>query len=90
LNREAGARSTMNEAWHRRNPMPKNPTEEERLAWHKGHAEGCGCREVPRGVRSTIAKGPARDSQDLLEREAFDPPAARAFVTFQFLVVALV
>ncbi len=33
--------------WHRANPMPKNPTLDQRIAWHVGHARHCACRPVP-------------------------------------------
>lgn len=31
---------------HRQHRMPKNPTEEQRIAWHIEHAKHCGCREI--------------------------------------------
>ena len=37
----------MNGAWHEANPMPKNPTLDQRIAWHLAHAANCGCRPVP-------------------------------------------
>lgn len=37
----------MNAEWHRANPMPPRPTEAERIAWHRAHAEACACRPVP-------------------------------------------
>ncbi|WP_116131566.1 hypothetical protein [Tropicimonas sp. IMCC34043] len=36
-----------NKDWHGDHPMPKNPTEEQRLAWHLDHAAHCGCRGIP-------------------------------------------
>jgi hypothetical protein len=38
--------SRLNAAWHRANPMPKNPTMDQRIAWHLAHVEKCGCREI--------------------------------------------
>jgi len=38
---------TVNADWHERNPMPKNATDEQRLAWHREHAQTCGCRQPP-------------------------------------------
>ena len=35
-----------NAAWHRANPMPKNPTLDQRIAWHVEHARNCGCRKI--------------------------------------------
>lgn len=33
--------------WHLSHKMPKKPTLEQRLAWHKEHLKHCGCRPVP-------------------------------------------
>lgn len=44
----------MNKAWHEAHMMPKNPTLEERIAWHVEHARECGCREMPESVRKII------------------------------------
>ncbi len=32
--------------WHEKNRMPKNPTTEQRIAWHVEHAQYCHCREM--------------------------------------------
>jgi len=37
----------MNASWHKTHPMPRNPTLEQRTAWHVEHAQACGCRPVP-------------------------------------------
>jgi len=37
--------------WHRSHKMPKNPTFEERIAWHKEHAKFCSCRPVPESIK---------------------------------------
>ena len=50
----------MNEAWHRRHPMPRNPTMDQRAAWHQAHAEACGCREIPPTVKARIASNRRR------------------------------
>lgn len=42
--------SKLNRLWHEANPMPKNPTPEQRMAWHTGHAANCACRAMPAGV----------------------------------------
>lgn len=34
----------INAEWHKKNRMPKNPTEEERAAWHMAHLKNCACR----------------------------------------------
>lgn len=33
--------------WHISHKMPKNPTFEQRLEWHKEHLKFCSCRPVP-------------------------------------------
>lgn len=40
----------MNKTWHEKNRMPKNPTLNQRIAWHKKHRKACACREVPRSL----------------------------------------
>lgn len=47
---------TVNEEWHRTHPMPKHPSLRERIAWHRDHAEQCGCREMPSAIRKEIAR----------------------------------
>ena len=42
--------------WHRANRMPKNPTLDQRLAWHVAHAQHCGCRPIPRKLAAEIAR----------------------------------
>jgi hypothetical protein len=37
----------INAAWHKRHPMPKNPTVEQRIAWHLEHQKQCACRPIP-------------------------------------------
>jgi hypothetical protein len=37
---------SINAKWHRVNPMPKNPTMDQRIAWHLAHAKACGRREI--------------------------------------------
>jgi hypothetical protein len=46
----------INAAWHRAHPMPKNPTQDERIAWHVDHAERCGCRPIPESLRREIER----------------------------------
>jgi hypothetical protein len=45
-----------NRAWHEQHRMPKNPSEDERIAWRLAHAENCGCREIPRGVAELLRR----------------------------------
>jgi len=46
----------MNKEWHRNNPMPKNPTLEQRIAWHTEHQLACNCREVPESIKKALAE----------------------------------
>ncbi len=50
----ARARRRLNAAWHERHPMPKNPTTEQRLAWHQAHEKNCGCRPMPAKLRAFL------------------------------------
>lgn len=34
--------------------MPKNPTEEERIEWHREHAKACSCRPIPKNLVGKI------------------------------------
>ncbi len=36
----------INAEWHRAHRMPKNPSLDQRIAWHLDHARNCGCREI--------------------------------------------
>ena len=47
----------MNATWHRRNPMPPNPSLDQRVRGHKAHARACGCRPIPTTV-ARILHGP--------------------------------
>jgi predicted DNA-binding protein (MmcQ/YjbR family) len=50
----------LNEAWHRKHPMPRNPSLAQRLAWHREHADRCGCRPIPAKLAAQMkAAGPA-------------------------------
>lgn len=46
----------INADWHRAHPMPKNPTDDQRIAWHMEHVKACGCRGIPAGVLALMAK----------------------------------
>jgi len=37
----------MNKEWHDQNPMPKNPTFDQRVQWHTEHQKHCKCRPIP-------------------------------------------
>lgn len=46
----------INAAWHRAHPMPKNPTLDQRIAWHVAHAKACGCRAIAGKLRDEMLK----------------------------------
>ncbi len=46
----------INAAWHDANPMPKNPTLDQRIAWHIEHAKHCGCRPIAGKLRDAMLK----------------------------------
>lgn len=45
---------TINREWHLENRLPPNAKLEERLDWHRRHAEQCGCREMPDKIRREL------------------------------------
>jgi hypothetical protein len=53
----------INREWHAANKVPKNATFEQRVEWHVGHLENCGCRtDVPLDIAKAIEAGPRRRS----------------------------
>jgi len=44
----------MNRDWHAAHRLPRNATFEERLVWHRDHAENCGCREAPESIKREL------------------------------------
>jgi hypothetical protein len=46
----------MNATWHKKHPMPKKPTLDERVQWHLAHAKACGCREIPKTVIAELRR----------------------------------
>ena len=40
----------LNKEWHHKNKMPKNPTLQERITWHKEHMKNCKCRTAPKNL----------------------------------------
>jgi hypothetical protein len=46
----------INRDWHEKHRMPKNPTEDQRIAWHLDHARHCGCRKIDGGVAALLKK----------------------------------
>jgi hypothetical protein len=50
------AKPKLNAEWHQQHRMPKNPTEEQRIAWHIEHAKHCACREMSEKLKAEIKK----------------------------------
>ena len=46
----------LNKEWHLQHRMPKNPTMDERIAWHIEHTKHCTCREMPATIKEEIKK----------------------------------
>lgn len=46
----------LNAEWHRKHPMPKNPTMDERIAWHLHHAQHCHCRKISGKLKAEMEK----------------------------------
>lgn len=46
----------INKEWHLANKMAKNPTLDERIAWHLGHAQHCQCRPLGGKILEEIKK----------------------------------
>jgi hypothetical protein len=50
------SRVTINEEWHRKNRMPRNPTVEQRIEWHLEHQKNCSCRPIPRKLSEEMER----------------------------------
>jgi hypothetical protein len=48
--------SKLNAEWHRAHRMPRNPTLEQRLAWHKEHSQHCQCRPAPPSLLAALGE----------------------------------
>ena len=46
----------INREWHLTHPMPKHPTEDERLRWHLEHAKNCKCRPIPQKLIDDVLR----------------------------------
>jgi hypothetical protein len=46
----------LNAKWHQKHRMPKNPTHDQRMAWHAAHARACGCRPMPHKLAAELAR----------------------------------
>ena len=46
--------SKINKEWHLANKMPKNPTREERMLWHREHLKHCDCRAPSEKIQKEL------------------------------------
>lgn len=46
----------LNKEWHLAHPMPKNPTQQQRIEWHIEHAKNCNCRGIPVKLKEEMKK----------------------------------
>jgi len=46
----------INKVWHEQNRMPKNPSVEQRIAWHLEHSKNCSCRKIGGKVAKEMTK----------------------------------
>lgn len=46
----------INANWHKKHPMPKNPTLEQRLVWHQEHLKNCNCHPLTPKLREEFKK----------------------------------
>ncbi|MBI5856672.1 MAG: hypothetical protein HZB42_03395 [Sphingobacteriales bacterium] len=47
----------LNAAWHKKHPMPKNPTVQQRVEWHLSHLKNCNCHPVlPEKLKDEMKK----------------------------------
>ena len=51
----------MNAEWHRRHPIPRGASSEQRLAWHRAHQKACACRPIPPKLLDLVSREPAID-----------------------------
>jgi hypothetical protein len=64
----------MNAEWHASNVMPKNPTVEQRIAWHTAHQKYCSCRPIPAKLRVLMQR-------QVADAESVHPGAIRSLLT---------
>lgn len=63
--------ATINREWHQLHKMPKNPTSEQRIAWHVEHAKHCRCRPIPEGVYALMQRvGVSLDTEAPISTQA--------------------
>jgi hypothetical protein len=46
----------LNRDWHLKNKMPKNPTLNQRIEWHREHQKHCSCRPTPTELLKQMKK----------------------------------
>ena len=51
----------INKAWHEAHRMPKNPSLEQRIVWHREHAKHCACRPVPEKLAAEMRRRETAD-----------------------------
>lgn len=44
----------INKEWHQSHRMPKNPTAEQRINWHREHLNRCACRKPTPAVEKLL------------------------------------
>lgn len=44
----------INAEWHAKNKMPKNPTTQQRLKWHREHLKNCACRKPTPAIQKLL------------------------------------
>jgi hypothetical protein len=44
----------INTEWHKKNKMPKNATDEEKIEWHLEYGKNCACRPMPMYLREKM------------------------------------
>lgn len=63
------AASKLNAEWHARNKMPRNPSLDQRIAWHVEHAKACSCRPLTEKLRKEIDARGIELPEELLEKD---------------------
>jgi hemerythrin-like domain-containing protein len=46
----------LNAGWHEANPMPRNPTLDQRIEWHTEHQKYCSCRPIPDRLKAEVER----------------------------------
>jgi uncharacterized protein YdhG (YjbR/CyaY superfamily) len=51
----------MNAEWHKKHPLPRGASLEQRISWHREHQKRCACRPVPPKLLAQMTRDPAID-----------------------------